>query len=336
MSSAAFQVLCEMFVRGDRVRSRDGLESVVWTSPLTELVPSLSRTTSNRAKNELLDRGLLIEHPGMRLVNGRRLSAWSVPVAMDVIDLSSRLGLFKEPPPSAVSYQLSATGEQCPSCGTCSGGCADSAASEAEFGTIHKEGGACSTVWSELESEEAVRPSRVRARPVSSSSSAIGGVAVVTKHVPGSGVRFQVSGVRQGESFSPHGRGEGGGVEGKASGVRDSTEVPVAARAEVALEGLQAAKVRHPEVELARYGVEPALSALREWVEAEMAHEADPRRHPAVRSPGGLVLTLLRDSLVGRVLPPVEDLGFSRWWSPVGTPEKVVEFARRRGLGVRR
>lgn len=319
MSSAAFQVLMEMFARGDRVASRDGVESVVWTQSLAELVPSLSRTTSTRAKNELLDRGLLIEHPGMRLVNGRRQSAWSVPVAMDVIDLSARIGLFRGP-------------EQCPEFGPCSGRCSDSGENSAESGTVHKEGGAWSTVWTEVESEDepedSIRkppPSRVRARPVSSSSPAIGGVAVVTKHVPGTG-----------QSFSPHGRGEDVGVEGKASGVRDCTEVPVAARAEVALEGLQAAKVRHPEVELARYGVEPALSALREWVEAEMAHEADPRRHPPVRSPGGLVLTLLRDSLVGRVLPPVEDLGFSRWWSPVGTPEKVVEFARRRGLGVRR
>lgn len=293
MSLPARWVLVEMFCQGERVKgakAAGAAEFVVWRRPLTEL-RGCSSSSITRAKSELIERGLLIEQAGARLVNGVPRSNWMVPVVLDVMELATRLGFTEH-----ISISRDATEHV--SISRDAQGSPDSEM-VAEHISISRD--APNTPHN---------PSRVRARPTSSSSSAIGGVVVV-KHVPDPGIMPVESDQRDRPNTS--------GLPEPVSSAGESHEV--------ALAGLRAAKVRHPESVLVNgeCSLNSILGALREWVSASEAHERD-ARHPAVTSPSGFVMSRAKLEY-----EPVTDLWFARWWDPEGTPEPVISLALRRG-----
>lgn len=101
-------------------------------------------------------------------------------------------------------------------------------------------------------------------------------------------------------------RSESGPVEGESGA--DPRQYGVG-RA-VVLAGLRAARVRRPEDVLRQYPLNSLLGALREWVEGQAAHQADPSAHPAIKSPSGFVLAKARLEY-----EPVVDFGFAGWWA---------------------
>lgn len=302
MSMPARWMLVELFAQGDRVKASKaagGTEYVVWGRPLDAL-GACSRSSTTRAKDELLARGLLIEHPGAVFVNGRMFSAWAVPVVLDVVDLARRVGLTEQGSISIIAREQGSISITAP-------GSSDSNSDE-EQGSI-----------SVIAPKPAHNASRTRARGLIQQQQHANGNNNNTKQHPDPG-----SAPLEGEEPGSPRASRISELEDWSTNTRTLT---YAEARELARAGLRAAHVRRPEQVLEQRPLNDVLGALQRWVDAEEAHQRDPRREPRVVSPGGMVMAALT---AGVRFAEVVDFSFARWWDET-SPENVVRFALRRG-----
>jgi hypothetical protein len=290
-------VLVELFVQGDRVKTGKAsgeVEYIVWNQSLEQL-RGCSSSSITRAKNELLERGLLLEWPGQRFVNGVPRSAWAVPLVLSMLEhvAISRHPSISRSAPEHVSITRDAD-------------------VEFEPAGRHKKGAEHPSI------SRSALPSRAR------------GLSHQQQQSPSAG---RTSTITTNKHLSDPGEGEREETEGMAASttcVLDSaidetstTDVAVASsssRTEIALAGLKAAKVAQAEQALRLYGVEHVLLALQAWV-------LKVERREYIAKPGGFVFTLLQRS-AGMPVVPVEDLGFARHWDQGELPGNMRRFGR--------
>lgn len=311
LSYPARWVLVELFVQGERVKTGKAsgeMEFVVWNQSLEQL-RGCSSSSITRAKNELIGRGLLLEWPGQRWVNGVPRSAWAVPLVLAVLEhvAISRHPSISIDAPEHASITRGASVEYEPAGG-------------------HKKGA------EHVAKSRDARPSRARgldhqqqtpSAPTTNTTNHLPDTE--TPPVPGEGAGAAAAG-----GFSPlvsltdlsQPLNENHPLWASRSGGQPLGETAVEAR-RVALEGLRWAKYSKPEGAVKDFGADRCLAALE-----QLCLAVD--RGDRIAKPGGYVNTWLVNHK-GRDFAPAGDLSFARHWDASyaeSVPANVRRFGR--------
>lgn len=307
MSAVALRLLGEMYAQGKLVRDREGREYAHW--PWTLAALGIPGSSINKVRDQLLDMGLLVEHPGTLERGGRLYSTFSAPMAKPAERSALQEIVF--PGGSAFSRREVALAE---------GSNLDRQEGAVESGRFESASspreGALS--WGATSQEEDAPGfegplAGTRANLEHHHQTAV--TTTTNKHLPH---RKTLPGERESnlqDGSSDVGESENTGVIAFNEGVVWN----------LALRGLQEAKVQRPEDVLRNHPLNSVLGALRQLVDKL-------RRGEDVQRPGGYVVHFLTTETYEPIAWDEDGLEFLTWFIESRRGEgKLIRFPGGRG-----